>query len=123
MSHITIFEFFASYSDLSLCHEEHRCIVLRKFYIESSLRIESDIIELHWRKSMGCSLYTSKCSCYHSDSSSIKRHLWDIVSGECLVSRCRHLVLSGQIDPELDGMLDSPHTRELRCHELVVEEP
>jgi hypothetical protein len=31
-------------------------------------------------------------------------------------------VLSGQIDPELDRMLDSSHPRELRCHELVVEE-
>ena len=122
MSHITIFEFFASYSDLSLCHEEHRCIVLGDLYIELSPRVESDIIELNRRKCLGSSHYISEYSCDHSHSSSIKYHLWDIVSGECLVARYRHLVLSGQIDPELDSMLNSTHTRELRCHELIVEE-
>ena len=122
MSHITIFEFFASYSDLSLCHEEHRCIVLVECYIELSRGVESDIIELHRRKGFRCSRYISELSRNNPDSSSIELYLGDIVPSQCLVSRRSHLVLSREIDPELDRVLYSAHTRELSRHELIMQE-
>ncbi len=139
--------------DVPLCDKEECRISWRKSRYKFPTSCEPDIIELYRREGLCRSFYDSSFSvilrhegsmlwifgvldssfvrmtgttvfpCYDSDFSSCKINLRNTLSCEGLISRCSHLVLTWEIDPELDCMLDATSARELLGHELIVHEP